>query len=556
MNLPIHVLKKDLRRYWPLAALAAVFIVLSNLGPLWGLNFEWAQFEKGVPLLELGKWAAIFILVVAVMQEDRTAGDAAFWRTRPIGAGALLAGKVLFFVLVVALPAVLANIRIASALDTPGPVALGIAVETTGFMLLAVLAGALLASITGSLLQAGLAALGGLFVIYVAGAAREALVPYVHIRLPWDTDIAFPGPRVAFACLLAGIALMALLTHQFFTRRTGRTVALLAIAVPLVLATAATWTGNFIPPYRARAFPAKPLKPTEGIGFKVETPARVLGSTWRYDAANHRHHPEFHVAVYADFHGVLSGRFLELVEARSTLRLRDGRELIFPPVSQFQSASIAWTNSQRDGAISQTLGLESQIAKDQPDPQGTIQVFSLPKSELAALGGTRGRLTTLLVLGESAFREEFRLPVRASAVRREPGEVWRIAQVAGSEDASGEIILEYLRANTMLAPGGKWGADTDPKPAYNPFFVLLNRKLAEYAYGFAIADERKPGVIASIRYKIMLNRLRHCGRSSPDFRIDDAWLADAELVVLSTELLGKTEKNVVVDDFEVPRLDQ
>ena len=74
-----------------------------------------------------------------------------------------------------------------------------------------------------------------------------------------------------------------------------------------------------------------------------------------------------------------------------------------------------------------------------------------------------------------------------------------------------------------------------------------------------LRDRRAAGIFRRLDYLRWWGtapRLRHCGRSSPDFRIDDAWLADAELVVLSTELLGKTEKNVVVDDFEVPRLDQ
>ena len=553
MNLPIHILTKDLRHYWPLATFAAIFVVVETLAPLWGWNLEIRNFHLDNFLVAFAKWPVVFILVVAVMQEDLTVGDKAFWRTRPIGAGPLVAGKLLLFALALALPALVANIGIANALDTPGPVTVGIAVETIGFTLLAVLAAALFAAMTATLVQAGLAALGGLIVVVIIGFVRDALYPIVLIRLPWDTDIPYPGARVAFACGLACVALIALIAHQVFTRRTGRTVALLAVAVPFVLGLAMTWTVDFTRPSRAAIFPAKPLAPIDNLAITLETPARINGTEWVYDAATHRSHPEKTVVAYADLNGVIPGRYFNVVEGTSTLGLRDGRELKFSPTQQYD---YAWSNAQRESAICRSLGLKFATIHDEESPQGQLRLFNLPEKQLTALGGLHGRLAMTLVLGETEFREAFRLPMRVGAIHHEPGLLWRIDAVSRTEETPVQITVRFLRATTMLATRAESRADMDPNPAGGKLFYLVNRKRGDYAFARAEPDGWHPGIVGSSRIRMAFNGLRIGGRKNSDTPMDDAWLADAELVVLNTELIGKTEKTVVVDDFEVPRVDQ
>ena len=552
MNLPVHVFAKDLRRYWPLAAFAAAFIMVEALSPLWGWNLELNNSPVENLLAAFAKWPVIFILVVAVMQEDLTVGDKAFWRTRPIGAGPLFAGKLLLFALALALPAVIANISIATALDTPGAVTFGIAVETIGFTLLAVLTTALLASLTGTLVHAGLAAIGGLFVVIVIGVVRDALYSTIRIRLPWDTDVAYPGGRVAVACALACLALVGLLAHQIFTRRTGRTVALLALAIPAVLATSLTWTVDFTKPSRAAAFPDKPLAATENFTISVETPARINGTEWVWDAPTRRSHPEKNVIAYADLDRTIPGRFFNLVEGSSTLLLRDGRELKFPPTNQFD---YSWGGAQREGAVCRALGFDYSVTRDDPIPQGWLCLFSLPQKQLTSLAGQHGRLTVKLVLGETAFHEAWRLPARAGAVHREPGLVWRIDEVNRTEEGLVQLEVRFLRATTMLAPRGDARADINPDPTGGKLFYLVNRKRADYASSWANPEGWHSGIVASSRARLEFNGVRFGGRKRTNTSLDTAWLADAEIVVLVTEPVGKTEKTVVVEDFEVPRIE-
>lgn len=549
MNLPIQILAKDLRRYWPLAAAATALIVFETLTPLRGSNVRLASFDVGEVLATFVKWPLIFILVFAVTQEDRTVGDRAFWRTRPIGAWAMLAGKLLFFTLVLTVPAVLASLRIASTLDTPARVTVGILIETTGLMLLAVLASALLASITGTIIQAALAAIGGLVVVAIVGAIREGLASTIVIRLPWDTDVAYPGGRVAFACVLACVALTALLAHQFITRRTGRTVGLLFVAAPLVLGASVIWSFDLSRPSRAAAFPDHPLAPSPNLAFTFETPARVFGNGWTFDAPARREVPEMGVTLYADLEGAIPGRYFEVVEAQSTLHLRDGRDIAFSPAPQWGNSE--WNRIQFHDAICRSLGIPLPEIPPGPRSQGTVRIFNLPRAQLVSLGGSRGRLDTTIVLGESIFREDFRLPLHNHATRHEPGSSWELSSFAIT-DGHLEISLRYRRATTMLSAGGDSRPDVDPFPSDPRTYVVFNRQRGEYASGPLTYHQWLPGVVSLSRNFVRYESVLSADRTARGHPFDAAWLADAEFVVLRPERIGKTEKTVTVEDFEIP----
>ena len=50
MNLPLQILAKDLRRYWPLALFAGAYIAVETLAPLWGLSLTLGNFDLGSDL--------------------------------------------------------------------------------------------------------------------------------------------------------------------------------------------------------------------------------------------------------------------------------------------------------------------------------------------------------------------------------------------------------------------------------------------------------------------------------------------------------------------------
>jgi hypothetical protein len=99
MKLLWHIAWKDFRRLrWLIGLFAAVIAVKLGLGAglLWANDDAWFRF-----LVECGNWVIGlevllgYALVAALIHEDRTIGASAFWMTRPISGGRLLAAKLL-----------------------------------------------------------------------------------------------------------------------------------------------------------------------------------------------------------------------------------------------------------------------------------------------------------------------------------------------------------------------------------------------------------------------------------------------------------------------------
>lgn len=552
MNLPLQVLAKDLRRYWPLAVLATVFIGFEALGPLWGLNFTTGNNTFDQLFRGFGKWPVVFILVVAVMQEDLTVGDKAFWRTRPIGPGALLAGKLLFFGLALGVPAVLTNLWLAHALATPAAVSIGIAIETTGFMLLAVLGAALIASTTRSLVHAGVAALGVLLVCVAIVLMVDTLPSSIQFGFLWQQNMPMPAAQLAIASVCAGAALIGLLAHQFLTMRTGRTVALLVAAVLAVRLVVNSWTWDFITPPALPEAGSAPIAASEGLVLEVEPHARIRGTRWIWDTTLRRDRPETVVALSVSLGGVPPGRMFTLGAVTPTLTLRGEPEAVSSGLWQYSSW---WSRTLREAAVRRALGFEFSAEGKTEATGSMVGVFSLPEKRLTALGGARGHLTLKFNLSERALHEEVRLPLRAGATWRRDGEMWRI-DAAGLDDEAGlTLTLSYLRATSMFAPYGSAKPDLGSgMPGRG--FVVLNRSRGEYAMASSTGDRELAGVVAGGTRTFKVVDFHRAGRAVTAARPDNAWLAEAELVILESKPVAEIPKVVELANFVMPRPDE
>ncbi len=552
MNLTLQVFAKDLRRYWPLVLLAAGFIICETLGPLWGLNFTTGNRNLDPVLHGFGKWPVIFILVVAAMQEDLTVGDRAFWRTRPIGPGPLLAGKLLLFALALVVPSVLINLWLAQALATPAVVTLGIVVETTGFLLLAVLGSALVASTTRSLVHAGVAALGVMVVCIAVALLVDTLPPNLRYDFVWKQTMPTPAAQVVVACVGAAAALLGLLAHQFLTLRTGRTVAWLAIAVLVLRFTVSAWTWDFITPPKVAEVPAPPLAATAGLELALEPPARISGTRWVWDSALQRERSEWFVAFTSALRSVPAGRLFSLSDVTPSFTLRDGRVIVPLGAPQWGSQ---WWRGQVEGAICRSLGLGFSAESKPEADDSMIRIFSLPEKQLTALGGVRGRLSLKFSLNESAFREQLRLPLSAGASWSRGGQMWRVDAAGLNDEGRLRLTLSYLRATSMVAPYGSARPDLGDR-SYGRGFVVLNRSRGEYTMVRSTNSLPIEGVVAGVTRTLEFGDFRRAGRAVAGARLDPAWIAGAELVILETAPLGQIKQEIVLPDFVLPRRDE
>src|SRR2546430_5848802 len=141
MNLPIHILRKDLRKFGfliGLSVLVTIFgycIVLSNLDATRVFSGIASNLTKLFQQAPLARWVTVFLLSVWVILEDRGVGDRVAWMTRPIHVRHILVAKFSFLVLAVALPAGLVGLGVALWLKAPLTAALAVGLSDSLFTL-------------------------------------------------------------------------------------------------------------------------------------------------------------------------------------------------------------------------------------------------------------------------------------------------------------------------------------------------------------------------------------------------------------------------------------
>jgi hypothetical protein len=269
-----HIARKDLRqhRLWIAAYLAVVVLraVLIGSGVDAAVRGRSVLVSLGMAYVVLCVLHLALVVTVAVqlVQGDRLVGTTAFWLTRPVSRGALLASKlgVAIAVLVVA-PVLLDGLVVAGCrlawLDVLGAVAEGMSLR-----LAVVLPIMTLAAVTADL---------AVFVVAAIAAMFGALA--FQVTLQWLKLVAWKGNDleeslvVVIVVVLACVSLTAF-AHQIFTRRTRRTALIVIVGIGLTLSAASRLEQPFLPV--PRALEAGWLDPARvSVGLTME-PAREL----------------------------------------------------------------------------------------------------------------------------------------------------------------------------------------------------------------------------------------------------------------------------------------
>jgi len=545
MSAVLHLLRKDLRHLWALALAGIVFSLVSTLGWYWDLLPRSSGFLTFV-VSQIAPMVILFIASVAVIQSDPTVGDRAFWRTRPISPGALLAAKALFLVLVFGLPSLLVNLYLAVSMDTPSPVLLAMVVESTGMILVECLVAAIAATVTTSLMQSAALMLAAAIAVLAVGA----LVPLPHLFAPWRLDLPDHAPRMAAVGLFGGSAALILIAHQYFTRRTTRTLVLLAVFIPAVLFSAGRWPVSFrFASLDSGGTVVTPEKST-GVQMMLIPPATTWGYGWINDPATGKAVRAHTVALNAAIRSIPEGRIIQVESISSTMRYPDGEEL--PLGSTGKGYWPFYSGLAQARAVCRELGLAAPAPYPDDARQPLLRLFSVSNEKSAALSGKRGTLTATLKLYELAFHDLASIPARPGARLVRDGQMWKIRNIEVKKDAV-IVVLQHLRATSVLITQGLARPDFR-SDGYRFGFVLLNRKRGEFSLSsFRWPSEDTPQWTVDINnHNIAFDHPWKVGGSPIDTPIDEAWISDSEMVIMSAVPVGTFEKQLTLGNFEIP----
>ena len=257
MSLILHLVRKDFRRvramlaiWYPILILSVVLdarieLFLDGRGPAQEVGTP-SSAELDLAVFVLVGLVVIFFdllvraaIVSKLVHDDATVGSTAFWLSRPITGGTLLASKAILLALAM-IPAdiavqLIASSHLSGSPSTSPEVFLMPVLSTAVFMMLAVL--------TPSL--AGMAVLGGIMAGVTWGAFL--VLSWLAVPLVGGEGIAEVATRAVTRnapwLLLLGVC-VAVICHQYQTRRTKRSLVIAFSGIPfflLLLATGWFW---------------------------------------------------------------------------------------------------------------------------------------------------------------------------------------------------------------------------------------------------------------------------------------------------------------------------
>jgi hypothetical protein len=548
MGLILHQALKDVRaERWLLAAWAAVLLAIGAIEAL-KLDAYFVGPDAAHPpatpvvsllvALTLARPILGWLLAIRIVHEDPLDDTSAFWLTRPLSPEMLLAAKLgllsfLFLVVpgLVAAVVFLAN-DVAPAL-VPGFVLQWLLLETV-----LLLPFVLLATLTRDLARIVLA--------IIVGTAAWAVLQTV-VSIAYDVNMRFPSPwayrTVALTWTGFGFALVAvcaaLVVWQYRTRRTAVTAWAALIAV-LGLATVA-------------ALPSVALLPEiDRSESRAHTPwdgARDVTVAILPDTIRERPFRTPTVGVIGDVAvaGGEKGVLLDIVEGHGTLRLpgrataieeQDVDRFNFAPVLR-----IALGDEAGRRTFERAIG--ARLLTRVPLNWNALNLVQLPPGEYREFQGMSGTYEADLVMAA------YRVAV-SRAIRLRPG-------LASGADGVGATLLS---SSLVRDARPFWRLDlreTFPRALVPPAvarigYVLRNRRLGEAALLVGRAKHLSARGLSST-FLTVADVSVALEPSVTDLEPSDrAWLADAELLVVSFELLGTFDKHVVVPAFRLPEV--
>ncbi len=535
MKLVRHVMWFTLRSLRPVLALWAGVLVLQAI-VLWvgpAAPVEGGGRGASLDILAMVlRFTVTVVLVSVLVQRHLLVGTTAFWRTRPMPRTTVLASTLASAVPpVVVVPflwftAVLMwmGLDAATSLQT----ALVVAGEQAAYAGLALA----LASVSRNLAQVvvmgvsamSLFALGGSLIM--VGPRRPA--PFAIVL--------YHGEWIEFAMVIAvGLIATFVSVHQHLTLKTVRSIGLMAALVMsllLFLRFPLFWVTAEPPAELANHTLSMPKPSLDRESIRIEPFSRVENGGTRAGRS-------YSATVWNTAAGAI---VLKPINAAAVITFPDGVSERFAP---------RFTNAWLDGnaqptvadqlQLSLTAVLEGAMLLPAPETTGgryRITFLEVREDTYAARSMQPARLDVTLDLVAYRLALVARASLGAGRLEQSPAYAVTVEGTAAIEDGVAVMIREtYIRDRYSIAPTR---------------YVLRNQRLKQAVV--AIKRLERPfhlSLFENVSVLVSRSRLEIALGSSSGQRVtvDPTWLADAEVLVLKPETLGRVSRSIRIDDF-------
>ena len=274
MSRVLTIFFKDVRHLWPQVlvffAIAALAVVTDP-----ALRMGNHRFEYLAPILEP---VACWVLIAALIHEERLIGHEQYWLTRPYTWRHLVAAKALFLAVFVSLPLLVCQYITLAAIDrVPLHWIPALLWRQVFFAICMILPAVALATVTANLAQVILG--GAMSVPFFVG--WQYLVP----ASDWG-GFAWIRTCAAALVILCGVAVV--VTLQYTRRRTG--IARISLATATVLVTAVASAPRWGPAFAVQRLFARQTVSDAAVSLTVDAsasgthPVKFLGRPPDYDA--------------------------------------------------------------------------------------------------------------------------------------------------------------------------------------------------------------------------------------------------------------------------------
>jgi len=549
-NIILLQIRKDIRHFhWLLMGWAGLMVLQLAAGTmdLWINNYLVYKVVSMVfiPLAPLMQTIFLAIFVCLLIQDEPLVGSTAFWFTRPISRLELASAKALFMCVFFLFPILLVELLLLTCHGAAlGHIILAVPEIILGQFSIIVSCW-ILAAVTSRFAFFVLAGIGAL-AFNVIISSIVSMLKLVAFKTFDIEDIALYQCAGVVLSLLIAVAGIGIIIHQYLTRKTRYSVVFALILLISIPAITYGWKWDFL---KSKIAPVdKAIVNPDNVGIQADSNT-YASDDYSSQLFGNRKQRKI-ISRGLKITGLPQGVAVNLNKLRAIKLKIDNSDI--PGLASSLSSHSTYElleNKDKLDAIEQTIGTPL-VNKDNYGNAFT-KLLQINNDEYLKYLSASGTYSAEAVLAAYRYDKAAELPLKKGA-RYDKGSEHIVINDILRETGGCNIILRNIEVSLLF--DGKNDVVSPYLLSVDTVYVLVNRKRGE-----AFLPDRNRMQIGRI-FQSHSKRLQanmdeiifSCikeNRSLPE--INDAWLADAALVILKTVQLGEFSRPINIENFSL-----